>query len=82
MKPCKVTVNGKKYVVDQHSVVKIQVYQDTEAVLDYCDKEESEMVIKEVKRIRHNRARQAIHQAYLDCGMVRVKGSLGGVYYE
>lgn len=30
---------------------------------------------------RKNAARRAKHQAYLDCGMVRVKGNLGGTYY-
>ena len=29
-----------------------------------------------------NEIRRARHQAYLDCGMVRVKGMLGGTYYE
>ena len=33
-------------------------------------------------RERKNAARRARHQAYLDCGMKRVKGSLGGTYYE
>jgi len=31
---------------------------------------------------RKNAARRAKHQAYTDCGMKRVKGALGGVYYE
>lgn len=31
---------------------------------------------------RKNAARRAKHAAYRDCGMVRVRGALGGVYYE
>ena len=27
-------------------------------------------------------ARKERHQALLDCGLVRVRGALGGVYYE
>ena len=85
MKPCKVTVNGNKYIVSKYGVVtKIMQEDDITGynAIDICDSDETAMVIKEVKRIRHNRARQARHQAYLDCGMIRVKGALGGVYYE
>lgn len=32
--------------------------------------------------VRANRASKAKHQAYLDCGLVRVKSALGGTYYE
>lgn len=34
------------------------------------------------RKDRKNAARRAKHQAYLDCGMKRVRGALGGVYYE
>jgi hypothetical protein len=34
------------------------------------------------KRERSKALRQARHQAYTECGMVRVKGALGGTYYE
>ena len=34
------------------------------------------------KRERANAARRAKHAAYTSCGMTRVKGALGGVYYE
>lgn len=36
----------------------------------------------ESQRIRKNAARRARHAAYVDLGMKRVHGSLGGVYYE
>ena len=35
-----------------------------------------------LKRKHRNAQRRARHQAYLDCGMKRVKGGLGGTYYE
>lgn len=34
------------------------------------------------KRQRRNVARRASHRALLGLGMTRVKGSLGGTYYE
>ena len=34
------------------------------------------------KRLRRNALARARHQAMLDCGLVRVKGALGGTYYE
>lgn len=33
-------------------------------------------------QIRRNRQRREIHAAHLSCGLVRVRGALGGVYYE
>jgi hypothetical protein len=35
---------------------------------------------RKLARARSNR--KARHQAMLDCGLVRVKGALGGTYYE
>ena len=34
------------------------------------------------KKDRKNKARRERHQAMLDLGLKRVRGSLGGVYYE
>jgi hypothetical protein len=34
------------------------------------------------KREQRNRRRRAREQAYRDCGMVKVRGALGGVYWE
>lgn len=41
-------------------------------------------VVARAKALRDKRNLQArlMRQAYKDCGMVRVKGNLGGVYYE
>jgi len=35
-----------------------------------------------MKTRRANARAKAIRQVYADCGMVRVKGALGGIYYE
>jgi hypothetical protein len=37
---------------------------------------------EEEKRAKRNAARRAKHAAYTSCGMKRVRGALGGVYYE
>ena len=36
----------------------------------------------ETSRTRRNTQRRARHQAMVDLGLVRVRGVLGGVYYE
>jgi hypothetical protein len=41
-------------------------------------KEQHEALI----RRERNAARRARHQAFTDCGLKRVKGALGGTYYE
>jgi hypothetical protein len=38
--------------------------------------------VARAKKDKKNAARRAKHQAYTDCGMKRVRGALGGVYYE
>ena len=34
------------------------------------------------KRLARNRARRERDQAYRDCGLVKVRGALGGTYWE
>jgi hypothetical protein len=34
------------------------------------------------RRANRNAARKAHDQAYKDCGLVKVRGALGGTYYE
>lgn len=49
------------------------------------DAEYNAAVIRYQERLvaeRKNAARRAKHAAYTSCGLVRVKGALGGVYYE
>lgn len=36
----------------------------------------------EVRRLKARIARRERDQAYADCGMVKVRGSMGGTYYE
>ena len=36
----------------------------------------------EIARIRKNKARRERDQVMRDCGLVRVRGALGGVYWE
>lgn len=38
--------------------------------------------LERARKDRKNAARRAKHQAYLDCGLKRVRGALGGIYYE
>jgi len=39
-------------------------------------------LVRAARREKKNRAARAVRQAYSDCGMKRVRGALGGVYYE
>lgn len=60
---------------------------DTWFVYDGTGKEFGPYLTKESAkadwpRIKRNRDRRERHQAMLDMGMVRVRGALGGVYYE
>ena len=76
MRPCKVTFNDHHYLINADGSV-LAGGQDniTETALGYA-------VLKEVRRLRTNKARRERHQAMLDAGLVRVRGTLGGVYYE
>lgn len=46
----------------------------------YSNKEEADGNLARWNRDRANT--KARHEAYTSCGMVRVKGNLGGTYYE
>ena len=49
------------------------------------DCERSELSTKQTKSAAYKSARRQArerHQALLDCGLVRVRGALGGIYYE
>ena len=87
MKACKLTFNGNRYMVNAQGVVARQV--DLPGALvsgftDYrfCSLDESDAVLAEVKRLRHNKARRSRDQAMRDIGMVKVRGALGGTYWE
>lgn len=85
---CKLTFNGKHYRINAQRVVAEVL--STDAVLNdpsyvnirFCDSVESDAVLAEVTRLRHNKARRSKDQAMRDLGLVRVRGALGGVYWE
>ena len=88
MKPCKLTFNGSRYMVNAQGVVARQIdLTDELKVAGFCDYhfcglDESDSVISEVKRLRHNKARRDRDQVMRDMGMVKVHGALGGTYWE
>lgn len=41
-----------------------------------------EVLRLQARKDKRNQARRERHQAMLDLGLVRVRGALGGVYYE
>ena len=47
-----------------------------------CSGCEDHEVDSKTKKARRNRQRRERHQVMIDCGLVRVRGELGGVYYE
>lgn len=50
---------------------------------DWCDCDWCRFIRAEgAKRAKRNAARRARHEAYTSLGMKRVKGNLGGTYYE
>lgn len=90
MKPCKLTFNGNKYMVNAQGVVARLCTSDLGILgfADYhlCDLTESDAVLLEVARLRRNKAqriaRRSRDQAMRDLGMVKVRGALGGTYWE
>lgn len=81
---CKLTFNDKQYHVNAQRVV-AQVTSDPLGfgqAYRLCDDIESDLVLAEVKRLRHNKARRSRDQAMRDLGMVKVRGALGGTYWE
>lgn len=84
---CKLTFNGKKYHVNAQKVV-AEVTPDTmlgDGNMNYrfCDMSESDAVITEVRRIRHNRTRRERDDIMRSCGLVKVRGAVSGrTYWE
>lgn len=53
--------------------------------IDYANRMNSERVaaeVAEIKRQRRNKARRERDQAMRDLGLVKVRGNLGGTYWE
>lgn len=85
MKPARVTLNGKRYLVNQHGVVAELCGGDFMSgynIVGFADSATTNAVLAEVKRLRHNKARRSRDQAMRDLGMVKVRGALGGTYWE
>lgn len=83
-KSCKLSLNDKHYHVNAQRVV-AEVTPDPLGfgqAYRLCDDAESEAVLAEVKRLRHNKARRSRDAAMRDLGMVKVRGALGGTYWE
>lgn len=75
----------RKYWDGQHSYLvnvrtRIVRFADTG---EYPDDETAARVLKAVlRRVEAAKRRRAIADAYESCGMVRVRGALGGTYWE
>ena len=85
MKPCRLTLDGKRYLVNQHGVVAQLAGGDFMSgynIIDFCNSETTDAVLAEVRRLRANKNRRERDQAMRDLGMVKVRGALGGTYWE
>ena len=90
MKACKLTFNGNRYMVNAQGVVARFCESDLgiPGFADYhlCDHTEADAVLVEVARLRRNKAsriaRRSRDQLMRDLGMVKVRGALGGTYWE
>ena len=74
------TINGKKYEVNRLTGLVMRF--DSGFPVAVSEAESSEIMKIFLARVKANRARKARDQAYKDCGMTKVKGSLGGTYWE
>ena len=50
--------------------------------IQFADMATTDRVLAEVKRLRHNKSRRERDQAMRDIGMTKVRGALGGTYWE
>jgi len=87
LRACKLRFNGKRYVVNAQRVVAEVLGTDVAAGdgfanIRFCDSAETDAVLVEVARLRHNKGRRERDQAMRDLGLKRVRGALGGVYWE
>ena len=87
MKSCRLRFEGSRYMVNENGVVAEIGENDPCNVegfetIQICDMAITELVLAEVKRLRRNKARRERDQAMRDIGMVKVRGALGGTYWE
>jgi len=50
-----------------------------EACEDIVD---SDIILNQKKKVRRRRRKSAMQEAAESCGLVRVRGAMGGIYYE
>lgn len=83
-KPCYVRYLGRRYRVSADgTAAPILVEEPGNMVLGPAvDAATASDIRVEASRIRRNRRRRARHEAMTGLGLVRVKGNLGGTYYE
>jgi hypothetical protein len=75
------TINGKRYEVNRLTSF-VQKVAPGGYLQNVSAEESAEVLRLFVQRAKANRARKVRDQAYRDCGMVKVRGSLGGTYWE
>ena len=91
-KPCRVTVDGQRYFIAKdgqvyptwRNVATVAGGVDTWSLGEALDPEVTQRVRREAQRQRRNRNARERHEALtgLGLGLTRVRGNLGGVYYE
>jgi hypothetical protein len=90
MRACRLTVNWLRYEVDRFGAVRhvddFGAYVDSPATGTTAGTplmaEQAAPILAEVKRRRANKNRKARDQAMRDMGMVKVRGNLGGTFWE
>ena len=78
--PCEVTYREHRYQID--GAGNVSVLEPNHGDWFPVERELAAIVCAEAGRQRRNRARRERHQALLDLGLKRVRGNLGGTYYE
>jgi hypothetical protein len=75
-KPFKLTFEGTRYFADsQGDVFKDETGEEVSTEL-------ARRIKTEAKRLRRNKARRMRDQVMRDCGLTKVRGNLGGTYWE
>ena len=77
-RPCKLTIGECSYTVD--AAKNVTCYRSPLGYI--APSNERELVLAEVTRRRRNNARRFRDQTMRDLGMVKVRGNLGGTYWE
>ena len=91
--PCRVTYQGTRYAISQDGTVRVIWIEGginlptgpTPKVRMYGEPVDpliAKNVRREAARQRRNRNARERHQAMKNLGLKRVRGALGGVYYE